>query len=244
MRTIDAEKPKKIRPCMTAKHRYDNILRDPVGEARAIHMASFSSPFKESPRKGGKTVVSGKGELIVIEGMDGSGKTVLSEKIRKTFPKFEYIHPVPSHGPEGMDGEYMVQGMRDLFAKVRGGQLFVTDRINLISEVIYGPTCRGVSKLSPFDFARCLAEFLALQPIVIFCNPSYKAIEENIKKTFQMEGVSSNIIKLYRDYCMWIDVWRNSFGAIEYNYLRDPQATMPLMYIQMLMVEGGIKANE
>lgn len=87
-----------------------------------------------------------KNILIVVKGPDGSGKTTLIEQIMQEIPGLEYQKPVPSKGPSGISLEETLNWMATRFVQVIHGSNQIFDRIDLISELIYGPICRGKSR--------------------------------------------------------------------------------------------------
>jgi hypothetical protein len=173
--------------------------------------------------------------LVVLEGMDNTGKTTLANKIIEAFPTFKYIKPVASEGPGEQTGEFMMGGMRCLFNSVKQGENWVTDRINLISEPIYGPICRDYCKLSPQQIDEIMPEFLAVQPVIIYCSPSLESILKSINQGFQMDGVVTNSEKIYNAYDTFMEIWERVGIAqhYTYNYEVDPNAHGVLAYLNV-----------
>ncbi len=169
--------------------------------------------------------------LVVVEGMDNSGKTTLANKLMEHFD-LTYTKPVPSEGPEGMDGEYMMNGMKKLFQEVRDGANYISDRVNLVSELIYGPICRGASRLSQEQYAEILPEFVDLYPVVFFCRPKVDTILKGLKDSFQMEGVAEKGLILCKTYEAYFDGWHMvGIPFYNYNWEADPNARGPIAYL-------------
>jgi adenylate kinase family enzyme len=169
--------------------------------------------------------MTNQGILIVVEGPDGSGKTTLAEKLLKTFPQFEYQKPVPSKGPEGQTSQYMITWMNGRFKMVKSGTNYIMDRINLVSEEIYGPICRGYSMLcDDMRMVDALSNFFGTKPIIIYCRPDEETIFENLNKdqSFQMVGVRENITEIIQAYDRFFGVWESVGVDIQrYNYKLD-----------------------
>jgi hypothetical protein len=132
-----------------------------------------------------------------------------------------------------MNGDYMMNGMRELFQKVRDGEDFITDRINLISELIYGPVCRGASRLSQEQYAEILPDFLELKPLIFFCKPRKETILKGIRDQFQMDGVAEKAPMLCEVNEAFFDSWWSAgIGFYVYSYEVDPNARGPQAYIR------------
>jgi hypothetical protein len=181
------------------------------------------------------------GTLIILEGMDGTGKTTLAKTIQSNLPNFQYTHPVPSEGPAGQTEEYMVTGMLDLFKQVREGADIITDRINLISEEIYGPICRGKSTLRLGNYLRVKDELFNLipKPIIIFCRPELPVVLQNLEaeNVLQMDGVKENHTALYKAYDRWFGDWLRkgivcSNWFYIYDYTKDLKAELFMDFLE------------
>ena len=81
--------------------------------------------------------------LIIIEGVDGAGKSTLVEAIQDELPAAEMIHKGPIKRSPLIEYEASLEHYR-----VNSGRDIVCDRWH-IGELVYGPLLRGESKLSP-----------------------------------------------------------------------------------------------
>lgn len=142
---------------------------------------------------------------VIIEGPDGGGKTTLKDKLLTDIP---HLHQVPRHS-ESLQGP-----VEDMKKRVEyelwddEGQICkhcLFDRHALISEPIYGPTCRG----KVFDgmanedwFITSWSLLTTLKPIIIFCLPNLATVRYNIVRNpkEQMAGVIGNIEAIYYGY--------------------------------------------
>ena len=169
-----------------------------------------------------------QGLLVVVEGPDGSGKTALINKIIEKFPFLAYQKPVPSNGPEGQTGKYMIDWLNSRFSEIKSGANYIMDRINLVSEEIYGPICRGVSMIYvDIRAVDTLSNFFGNKPIIIYCRPSKETIFENLNKdqSVQMAGVLENITEIIQAYDRFFNVWESvGIDIWHYDYMIDPGA--------------------
>jgi hypothetical protein len=176
--------------------------------------------------------------LIIVEGMDSTGKTTLINKIRAKFPQFVYTKPVPSKGPEGISGQDMVDGTKALFAKVLAGDDYISDRVNMVSEFIYGPICRGHSRLTLDQLDEILPQFYQIQPIVIYCRPSTEAVIKGLSQGFQMAGVATFAWELLDAYDYFFKRLRKyGVDVYEYDWEADPSAHKVLKYLRRMGVD-------
>lgn len=119
--------------------------------------------------------------MIVVEGPDGAGKTTLISRLSDEL-QLEVAPRVVSK-----DAEAMVNLKQWTEDNVREGfQPRIFDRHRLISEPIYGPVLRDAPEPGfddPYWFRGMMAEFYALEPIVIYCLPPWPVVWKNIVET-------------------------------------------------------------
>jgi len=101
----------------------------------------------------------------------------------------------------------------------------IYDRHPLISELIYGPTCRGWMKwwgiVKDTDIqwlTEMLALFYSYQPIIIYCIPPWYRVFDHIMASVQMEGVRENAQPIYELYVAQAarDLWRPNVWVWNY----------------------------
>lgn len=128
--------------------------------------------------------------ILIIEGCDGSGKTTLFRNLRY------YLNGVflSSSGPPE-DHQLYVE--TQWIAQVPSQTTLVLDRFRLISELVYGPILRERSRVD-IDFVAQWIE--AFQPRIIFCDPGLHIVKRNVSAEKQLEGVHSNLDKIYGRY--------------------------------------------
>lgn len=157
------------------------------------------------------------GRHVILEGPDGAGKTTLLEYLHKInglpiAPKFSSS----ISGPKKNLDRLVDDDMRGWWNFLAGdphhrkewnpsGSLYPSrlyDRHPLISEPIYGLHVRKNIQppfLTPW-YSTAWREFLAYDPLVIFCLPPFEAITVNVHPDRDMQGVWSNMRRMYDQY--------------------------------------------
>jgi len=141
--------------------------------------------------------------MIVVEGVDGSGKTHVISRLCELMPDLK-VRPRST----GSDTKHLVpmaewvQEERNIY-KADGGEI-IYDRHALISECIYGPTLRQKFP-EGFDTLKWLThqikKFWMQKPIVIICMPPLETVVLNMAQDdFPVE----NIEVYYWYYHAWL----------------------------------------
>jgi hypothetical protein len=146
--------------------------------------------------------------MIVIEGPDGAGKSVLVKKLAKAFdipiaPRKDRILP-DNQGP--IDD---ICGWVDRDILNWGAcELAIYDRYPLISEPIYGAAIRGEipDKMST-GWMRARYNSFRSMSLVIWCVPSYDRVRANVDKSEQMKGVTDEIDVIWAMYAVQANTW-------------------------------------
>ena len=112
--------------------------------------------------------------MIITEGCDGTGKTVLAKAISAKFGG-EYIH---SPGPVGDLGDWILGYTLAPLSYAKA----VFDRF-YFSELVYGPIFRGQVAFTRDTQAFYLGRILAGTPMVIFCTRKRQEVMNYIRKT-------------------------------------------------------------
>ena len=155
--------------------------------------------------------------IIIVEGMDNTGKTTLIEKLHKNLG-FPIIKSLGNATQEAHVGWLI-----DLLHKHEENDHVLVDRCPLISEFVYGPLIRHRNVM--WSIAQdWWDELLKIGVIVIYCRPSRDTILGTLTEREQMEGVVSQGTKLLDTYDELMISIRNRLPLIVYNYVDDPQA--------------------
>ena len=136
--------------------------------------------------------------MIVVEGPDGGGKTTLIELL-----KVELGLPV---APRVVDKDTTTR--YDMKAWVdnnleEGFQPMIFDRHRLISETIYGPILRYNQQPGLTDtkwLAPRLRRFYEIEPILIYCIPSWAAVFTHIEHDSDNDAVREKMEAIYAAY--------------------------------------------
>lgn len=138
-------------------------------------------------------------QMIIIEGMDNTGKTTL---VNHLLGKFD-LDVRKGCGPQGDQLEWVKRELKDPSERT------IYDRFTLISEVIYGPICRGKSGIPQPYADHLMHELLRRRPLFIFCTRLFPWDGRE-----QMSGVIDHSSKL-------IDAYSNKIKEIQ-NYWSYP----------------------
>lgn len=159
--------------------------------------------------------------MIIVEGMDGSGKTTLAQQLSFRLGKAPIKRFVTSGGPTDFDSlvEQTKETLMEFHNQVTQNQrpVVIYDRFPLISEAVYGTILRGRNHFGD-EWDSLIALFLALDPIIIYCRPKIDFILQNIRETAegQMEGVvsrSRELINAYDELISWLQVKAHRLGS-------------------------------
>ena len=150
--------------------------------------------------------------MIIVEGMDNTGKSTLIEAIGKAFKI-----PAARSNMAGAKASDMKQWIA--WAESCPKPL-ILDRHPAISDLVYGNVIRGKSE-SSVEFAResRAGHFL------IYCCPSLESIRESFDDREQMKGTHENLEQLYTGYESLMEQLEPDF----YYDWRNPQAQKALL---------------
>lgn len=158
---------------------------------------------KKTPKKGGKN-------YIIIEGIDGTGKTTLAKKINKLG--YEYIH-FP-HNTEVNDlfafySEYH-ENKNDMMNK------YVLDR-SFISEFVYGNAIRNFSRISDNELSRLINIYSQNESLILLIMDSKENLLNrlsNKEDIFIIENYYDSIITYYKKF---YELHKNNINIILLN---------------------------
>lgn len=152
--------------------------------------------------------------MIIIEGMDGSGKTILAQQLSLRMGNIPIKRFVTSNGPTNHDllVKRTKETLKELYDQVTQNRrpVVIYDRFPLISEAVYGSILRDRNHFG-YEWTSLIDLMLSLDPIVIYCRPGIKSILENIRNTAesQMDGVVSKareLVNAYDELISWLQV--------------------------------------
>ena len=192
-------------------------------------------------------------KMIIIEGMDGSGKTSLAQKLSFRLGNVPIKRLVTSGGPTYYD--LLVERTRATLTELRNQvtrnqrPVVIYDRFPLISEAVYGTILRGRNSFGD-EWTTLINLLLALDPVVIYCRPRIESILQNTRETAdsQMEGVVSRareLVNAYDELISWLQVKAHRQGSgriLVYSYdtdeVRDVEAEVRRIYQEQGIAKG------
>lgn len=139
-----------------------------------------------------------KNKLIIVEGMDNTGKTTLIQELIRNIGRGTLMAKV-SLGPFRPAIEQIQWTYSQLKRAGEGKDLIVYDRFLPICDIVYGTVIRN-STLWTLDSAE-LKALRELNPLIIFCDPGIDTILKTINEKDQLEGVVDNakaLIAMYK----------------------------------------------
>ena len=191
--------------------------------------------------------------MIIIEGMDGSGKTVLAQHLSSRLENAPIKRFVTSDGPTNYDllVAKTKAALTDLHNQIMKGQrpVVIYDRFPLISEAIYGTIFRGRNHFGDEWFS-LINRLFALDPIVVYCRPRIGTILRNLRETAdsQMEGVVSKareLVNAYDELMSWLQLKTHQMHSgriLVYSYdmeeARDVETRVRRIYQEQGVTKG------
>ena len=162
--------------------------------------------------------------LFIVEGPDGTGKTTLLKKLRKSLPFYTWFVASNSKPKSTVDiVEYM-----EWLSMIPPNQPLFSDRFPPISESIYGPVLRN-KNLSPFQTPE-LADYLKkLNAVIIYCAPRSPTIKANLKKNPQRSGLKTHIETIIQKYDSQMTAFENEgIEVFPHNYEQEDMCITPV----------------
>lgn len=181
-------------------------------------------------------------KIIVIEGVDGSGKTTLARQLEREG--YRYRH----HGKPA-PGEDLFQTYTYAILRARGKTVF--DRLHL-GETVYGPVVRGVSQLQAYDVALLDRLITARGGITIICSPPYAVSRGNWQVRLEGEMLQdlSSYTAVYGKYVKHADNpyyglydYTNRVGVESWQYQNDSLPPGYLGYPGAKLLVVGERVN-
>lgn len=151
---------------------------------------------------------------LVIEGMDGSGKTTLIEYLRKDYPRLGEVRRACT--AEGPITDIVGWTKHDvLYTRERG----LYDRHPLVSDRVY-PAVLGMKAQYTIRDLFNLTRKWQRNTVIVHCDPSLATIKRNLALDtgVQMDGVREHVDELYRQYYVATRHLDNEYGLIVWPY--------------------------
>lgn len=150
--------------------------------------------------------------MIIIDGMDNTGKTTLAHKLADRF-ELPYLHS-PSEYKYDFNRMFG-WAIRELGSEVRA----IYDRFSPITDMIYGPVLRGGTPYLTDQRGIAIRELLRSTPhIIIYCRPPRDVILDFGTRE-QMEGVIDHSVKLLESYDRYMHKLRETgHNIVVYDY--------------------------
>lgn len=150
---------------------------------------------------------------VIVEGMDGGGKTYLINYLIKRFPQFELI--VNNKGPnQDFNTWWPAQLERE-----KSDIVPLHDRF-FYSELVYGPIIRGSIEANPLVIGN-VTWFLRTTSLLIYVRPPVKVIKARVLANPQMDGVHEHFQELIELYDNIMMAERSWYGPRFVHYTAD-----------------------
>lgn len=152
--------------------------------------------------------------LLLIEGMDNTGKTTLARSLRDTL-KWPLLADATVRGKDL--GQKIKWHMHQMVLAQDNDIIF--DRHSIISEHVYGTVLLGKNILaeSP-DWPALLQHFKRTRPLIIYCRPPDEVVLKFEDGREQMGGVVENGKRLLDMYDMTMEQVFNYVPVVKYDY--------------------------
>jgi len=167
--------------------------------------------------------------IIIVEGMDGTGKTTLVQQLAHHLDveskKFVKSSSGPDEDYKSILVDNTVSEINELETASAEGRPIkrLYDRFPLISEAVYGPILRGHNCFGD-QYHPLRSRLLALKTVIIYCRPHRDVIQANIQQAPQMSGVQEHFRELLSAYDkLFLELTEtpvNSYITL-YDYTRD-----------------------
>lgn len=160
-----------------------------------------------------------EGYMLIVEGPDGAGKSMLVERLSRDLKMPIAPKVVGSNTQPLQDlAEWTEANLN------KGFQRVVFDRHRLISEPIYGPATRNTQDVNFLDLgwlAEMTYRFYQSNPLIVYCLPTLDVVRKNVsREDTDNSVVAGRITAIYAGYVARaaIDRANSSVHSKVYNY--------------------------
>lgn len=152
--------------------------------------------------------------MIIVEGLDNTGKTTLVKKLSKDLGLLVMNNQgKPKKARDVVDYLHIVIDVSHRFP-------VILDRLSLISEPIYGPVIRGSHLLNTWQVHTLTYQLKSRKPTIIYCRPPRDVIMSF--KEPQMDGVIDHAGTLLDAYDLSISQLKlGGFTVLNYDWTTD-----------------------
>lgn len=142
--------------------------------------------------------------MVIVEGMDNSGKTTLVNQLRVKYP-FSVVH---SRTYRNSDPDSWMDATLEIIEASRKKDI-LCDRFPAITESVYGPVLRGRNVLGEHPrWVNLLQELAKVRPVIIYCRPPDMQLT-NWGYREQMDGVKKHAFDLIHQYDCVMGVFKD-----------------------------------
>lgn len=150
--------------------------------------------------------------MIIIEGLDNTGKTTLAERILTDFPELQLRASIGNkHDLDMIRTQAQDEAMYD-------HPLMVADRSRLISEYVYNPILQGRELAFPYiSWLFWLAHFTGKQHLIIHCHRDVTQLQSSFNEREQLGGVVDFLDDLAARYWQMMEMLQLLFDVQQDN---------------------------
>lgn len=160
--------------------------------------------------------------IIIVEGVDGSGKTDLLRRLRQESSRYFWV-ALSSGRPKTLEEIHEVVHWIGQCAYLK--LPIICDRFPLISEEVYGPTLRNrnlLDELSNREQEISTTFLLEHTDRIVYCTPPKETILKNLAVNPQLAGVTSKLDELIAKYeNIIISLEEQKVPVYRYDYTKD-----------------------
>lgn len=153
--------------------------------------------------------------MIIVEGMDGTGKTSLIRHLSEQMNLPVHERHCTSSGPK----EDLFEWAKKDVLTWKDQPFSIYDRHPFVSEYIYGPITRGwIDPRFHTPEARQLVKDFAFNCVILFCDPGLHNIVKNVQSGYQMSGVDEHTHELALMYRSFFTLWPTPLRVARWDY--------------------------